>query len=82
VYSSGLSTHPGGLPVLTVQILDVWCPILTDWGLSDRKLSNQLKSKGLRPKVMSFSHSLSGMTVLNADAVINKHHSNIYVLVL
>ena len=67
VYSKGLSTQPWGVPVLTVLVSDVRLPTLTDWGLPERKFSTQLQRAGVRPRVRSFSESLCGMTVLNAE---------------
>lgn len=29
----GLSSHPGGLPVLRVSLAVVWLPTFTTWGL-------------------------------------------------
>ncbi|KAI4873588.1 hypothetical protein NFI96_003512 [Prochilodus magdalenae] len=43
VQEGGVSTQPWGVPVLTVLVLDVRLPILTDWGLSVRKFSTQLQ---------------------------------------
>ncbi|MEQ2197621.1 hypothetical protein XENOCAPTIV_000987 [Xenoophorus captivus] len=43
VKSSGLSTHPGGEPVLRKMTLEMFLPTLTDWDLSVRNSSSQLR---------------------------------------
>ncbi|MEQ2170247.1 hypothetical protein GOODEAATRI_033564 [Goodea atripinnis] len=43
VKSSGLSTDPGGEPVLRKMTLEVFLPTLTDWDLSVRNSSSQLR---------------------------------------
>ena len=54
-------------PVLTVLVPDVRVPTLTVWGLSVRKSRTQLQREGVRPRMRSFSASLVGWTVLNAE---------------
>ena len=56
-----------GLPVLTVLVPDVRVPTLTVWGLSMRKSRTQLQREGVSPRMRSFSASLVGRTVLNAE---------------
>jgi len=65
--SRGLSTQPWGVPVLTILVPDVWVPTLTVWGLSVRKSWTQLQREGASPRMRSFSASLVGRTMLNAE---------------
>lgn len=53
--------------MFTVIVLDVWLPILTDWGLPVRKVRTQLQRVGGTPRVESLLTSLDGITVLNAE---------------
>ena len=61
----GLSTQPWGTPVLTVLVLDVRLLTLTDWGLSVKSSAPNYNLVSLM--LRSFSESLRGMTMLNAE---------------
>jgi hypothetical protein len=63
----GLSTEPWGVPVLRVRVDDVAFPIRTAWGLPVRKLSIQPQRAVLSLRSLSFTASLEGTMVLNAE---------------
>ena len=53
--------------MLTVLKLDVQVPTVTAWGLFVRKSRTQKQREDVSPRVESFSVSLLGMTVWNAE---------------
>ncbi len=65
VKSSGLSTQPCGAPVLSVVVLEVLRPTLTD--LPVRKSRIQLQRELLRPSRFNLLMSCCGIIELNAE---------------
>ncbi len=66
-YRSGLRTQPCGAPVLRIRGDEVLLPILTTWLLPVRKSRIQLHRDLFSPRVWSFSTSVAGTMVLNAE---------------
>ncbi len=66
-YRSGLRTQPCGAPVLRVSGEEMLLPILTTWRLFDGKSRIQLHSKLFKPRARSFTSSMEGTMVLNAE---------------
>ncbi len=66
-YRSGLRTQPCGAPVLRVSGDEVLLPILTTWLLPVRKSRIQLHRDLFSPRVWSFTTSVAGTMVLNAE---------------
>ena len=63
----GLSTQPCGAPVLRVRVEDVAFPLRSAWCLPVRKLRIQSQRAVLSPRSLSFTASLEGTMVLNAE---------------
>lgn len=67
--------HSPVIRPMTIIVLDVRCPTLTDWVLSVGKFSTQSQREGASPTMRSLSAILCGMTRVECRAVVNKQHS-------
>ena len=52
----GLRAQPWGSPVLSTNVVEVWLPICTPWGLLVRESSIQFEIVVLKPKLSNQLH--------------------------
>ena len=65
-YRRGLSTHPGGAPVLRISVADM-LPTLTTRGRRVRKCRIEMQWEVFSPRVLSLVMSFMGTMVFNGE---------------